>query len=295
MKSRGDGFFAFKRERSLDRKAKSEYNKTERTERGTVMFLQKTRVLSGNALKILAAACMLCDHVAYMLLPATSPLYLPLRALGRLAFPLFAYMLAEGCRYTRDKFCHFALLFCVAVGCQIVYYLFDNGNLEMSVLVTFTLSEGLIFALQKFKKDLFSSQANPLDKILSGTTFAAGVVCVFLLCSRFSVDYGFFGCLLPVLVSLPDFRGVTTEGKTENVLRAIDCALSRLVCTAIGITLLAVSSPLGALQYFSFLALVPLLLYGGRKGKLRLKYFFYVFYPLHLVILQGIQYLIYTL
>lgn len=119
------------------------------------MFLQKTRVLSGNALKILAAACMLCDHVAYMLVPSTSPLQLPLRAVGRLALPLFAYMLAEGCRYTRDKFRHFALLFCVAVGCQIVYYLFDNGNLDMSVLVTFTLSESLIFALQKFKKDLF--------------------------------------------------------------------------------------------------------------------------------------------
>ena len=56
------------------------------------------RPLSGNALKILAAIFMTLDHMGLMLFP-----HIPLlRILGRLALPIFAFMIAEGCKYTRD-------------------------------------------------------------------------------------------------------------------------------------------------------------------------------------------------
>ena len=59
----------------------------------------KSGILSGNQLKIIALVAMTCDHVGKELLPA----YEFLQIMGRLAFPIFAYMIAEGCRYTRNR------------------------------------------------------------------------------------------------------------------------------------------------------------------------------------------------
>ena len=43
------------------------------------------------------------------------------------------------------------------------------------------------------------------------------------------------------------------------------------------------------IQYWSLLAVPLLVLYNGKPGRVRMKYFFYIFYPLHLVILYGIS------
>ena len=55
--------------------------------------------LTGNQLKLLALFAMTCDHVGLQLLPQ----FIILRIIGRLAAPLFAYMIAEGCRYTHNR------------------------------------------------------------------------------------------------------------------------------------------------------------------------------------------------
>ena len=57
------------------------------------------KFLTGNALKILAALFMTIDHIGVMLFPRV----LVLRIIGRLALPIFAFMIAEGCKYTRNK------------------------------------------------------------------------------------------------------------------------------------------------------------------------------------------------
>ena len=57
------------------------------------------KFLTGNALKILAAIFMTIDHIGVMLFPRM----LILRIIGRLALPVFAFMIAEGCKYTRNK------------------------------------------------------------------------------------------------------------------------------------------------------------------------------------------------
>ena len=56
-------------------------------------------ILSGNALKILGALSMLADHVGLMFFPEVTAL----RIVGRLAYPIFAYMIAEGCAHTRNR------------------------------------------------------------------------------------------------------------------------------------------------------------------------------------------------
>jgi hypothetical protein len=55
--------------------------------------------LTGNQLKLLALLTMTCDHIGVSLFPQA----LWLRVIGRLALPIFAYMIAEGCRHTRNR------------------------------------------------------------------------------------------------------------------------------------------------------------------------------------------------
>ena len=55
--------------------------------------------LSGNQLKIIAAISMTVDHLGFILFPSL----IILRIIGRIAFPIFAYMIAEGCRYTKNE------------------------------------------------------------------------------------------------------------------------------------------------------------------------------------------------
>ena len=62
-------------------------------------------VLSGNMLKIIAAVSMFIDHMGAVLFPGV----MIFRILGRIAFPIFAFMIAEGCRYTKNRIKYFLL------------------------------------------------------------------------------------------------------------------------------------------------------------------------------------------
>ena len=72
--------------------------------------------LTNNQLKALAMVSMLLDHVGLMLLPEWNFL----RILGRLAFPIFAYMIAEGCRHTKNRRKYLLTLLIMALGIQAV-------------------------------------------------------------------------------------------------------------------------------------------------------------------------------
>ena len=240
--------------------------------------LKQARILNANALKFLAAALMLVDHIGLMFFPQE----LLWRIVGRLSMPLFAFALSEGCRYTKNKTKHFFLLFALALLCQVVYYFFDHGNLYMSILITFSLSVLTIYALQFFKKTLFDEKTSKLSKGLSFTLFAATILCDFVLCEIFEIDYGFWGIMLPVFASIFDFRGIPAP----TLLQKLDCLPARIFALSIGLIFLACS--FGGIQFYALLSIPILLLYNGEKGTWNTKYFFYIFYPLHLVLLQGI-------
>ena len=98
--------------------------------------------LTGNQLKLLALIAMTCDHVGLQLLPQ----FIILRIIGRLAAPLFAYMIAEGCRYTHDRGRYLGRLLGMAALCQIAYFA-AMRSLYQCIFVTFSLSVCLIYAL----------------------------------------------------------------------------------------------------------------------------------------------------
>ena len=203
------------------------------------------KFLTGNSLKLLAALFMTIDHIGVILFPRV----LVLRIIGRLALPIFAYMIAEGCKYTRNKKKYFGMIF---------------------LLYTFSLSILTVYAMQNLKN--------------RGTTascllFLLTVSAVWVLNLLFTIDYGFWGCMLPVFAAV--FHGTKKDRLPVSI-------------GMLGIGLVLLSLDLGdSIQLMSLAALPLLLCYNGKRGKWNLKYFFYIFYPVHLAVLQGIAWLVY--
>lgn len=213
--------------------------------------------LSGNQLKILALVAMTCDHVGKQLLPQ----YPVLQIIGRVAFPIFAYLIAEGCRYTRSRRRYLGGMALLALGCQAVYYI-AMGSLYQCVLVSFSMAIGLIFLLEHGRQ---RGTWGAWSAAALGFALTA-VICVCLprwwTGTDFAIDYGLWGVLLPVAVYL---------GRDRWQKLALTAMLVLSGCFV-----------MGGIQWYALLSLPLLALYNGRRGKYRLKYLFYIYYPLHL-------------
>ena len=215
--------------------------------------------LTGNQLKLIALISMTCDHVGLQLFPDV----LILRILGRLALPIFAYMIAEGCRYTRNRKKYLLRMASLAVVCQAVYF-FAMGSLYQCILVTFSLSISLIFTLDNL-------QNNPGIKaqmLALGSFLAVFVLCVVLpdFVPGFEIDYGLMGVLLPVLIYF--------GRPVHHFLLA-------------GLILLCFSY--GGLQWWCLAAIPLLSVYNEQRGKYNMGKLFYIYYPLHLVVIYGLS------
>lgn len=247
-----------------------------------ISWCKKVCFLSGNALKIIAVVSMLIDHIGYVLFPQI----LVIRILGRIAFPIFAFMIAEGCHYTKNKIKYFLMVFVLGVFCQGVYAIFDSSSaLDVNILITFSISILIVYALQTFKGSLFEEKINYLKLVLSLLSLVALIVGTYFLGNYVYIDYGFWGVLSPAFLTLIRMP----KGASNRVWQKIDNHFTRLLCFSGGLVLVAFS--LGGIQFYSLLSLILLLLYSGKRGKYKLKYFFYIFYPTHLAIIQGIAYL----
>ena len=255
------------------------------------MTANKLRFLNGNTLKILACIAMVIDHVGLLFFPKL----LIFRKIGRLALPLFAFLLAEGCKYTRNKKKHFLLLLFFASVCQCVYDVFamlSGDEVYVCILVTLLCAELCIFALQYFKREIFKTDNSFLKKSLSFLPFLCAVSATAFLCNIQTVDYGFVGCMLPVVISLSDFKGVANNEKQQALLSKIDTDFSRFICFVCALVFFYFSSNSMLPTEWMFFSIIPVALYNGQRGKRNLKYFFYFFYPLHLVALEGIYILL---
>lgn len=219
------------------------------------MPVKEKKGLTGNQLKIIAMIAMTCDHVGLQLLPQ----FPILRLIGRLALPIYAWMIAEGCRHTRNRKNYLLRLVLLAALCQIVYF-FAMGSLYMCILVTFSLSVCLIWLWEE----------------KPGTPFWLSGLAVFFLCrilpdllpqTDFYIDYGIWGVLLPWMIYTHGIKGL-----------------------CVGLLLLALSY--GSHQWFAFAAVPLLMLYNGQRGKVRMGKLFYYYYPAHLVVIYLLSLLL---
>lgn len=234
---------------------------------GETMTQNKSFRLNGNQLKLIAMLAMTADHVGLQLLPQWGFL----RILGRLAMPLYAYMIVEGCRYTRSRKRYFLSIFLMGVLCQLVYFFF-MGSLYQCILVTFSLSLGLIFLL-----DRAMDAPAPLKWSLpvlgvASVWFLTAVLPELLPNTDFRIDYDFWGVMLPVLIYLAKDRR-----------RA-------LVMSAVGVFLLG--AHFGGIQWYGLLTVPLLALYDGTRGKANIKTLFYLYYPAHLAVIYLLSLII---
>jgi len=242
--------------------------------------LAKIECLNGTVIKIIALVSMTLDHIGFILFPEIGIL----RILGRLAFPIFAYMIAEGCDYTKNKGRYLLLLFGIGIIMQGIQVSM-TGLWYLNIMFTLGFAAVLIFLLQWAfgRRNIFHLPGETKDEgegklrggrlaILILVLIVIIFICVGLkeIIPDFAVDYGIFGVLLPFVVYLP---------RTH---------LQKLIVTAIWLVFLSLT--VNVAPWFCMFALIPLALYNGKRGKHSLKYLFYIYYPVHLGILWGIQY-----
>ena len=225
----------------------------------------KKGLLTGNQLKIIAIIAMTCDHAGKLLFPEI----MLLQIIGRLAFPIFAYMISEGGIHTRNRLKYLGTMSFMAFSMQVVYY-FAMKSMYMSIFVTFSISIALISVWDYAKKSRSIHSIALLILTLFGGYFVSEVLPEKLAhTTDFYIDYGFSGIVLPFLVFLcPKKYG-------------------KLILCAIVTALDAFNT--GGIQWYALFALIPLMLYNGKRGKLKLKWFFYIYYPVHMVAIYLIS------
>ena len=233
---------------------------------------------TGNGLKLFAMGAMLIDHVAYALLfsTETAAVYWPMRIIGRLAFPIFAYMIAVGARHTHDIRKYLLRLLAFAVISEVPFdWAFGFAKKGQIIELThqnvfLTLFMGLLTLafLRFFQKNLPRYYMIPSAAVLLLTMAAAEFL---------NTDYAGVGVLCIFLFYV---------GADKKTAKAPLFALAIFVLSFDWNTLINIT------ELFALVSLAPILLHNGQKGAKMNRWVFYAFYPGHLAVLWLIRVLL---
>ena len=208
-------------------------------------------------LKIIGIVTMFLDHYHYII--GGSEI---LNVIGRIAFPIFAFTLNEGYVHTRSLKKYLLRLFIFAVSIQMPSILFGY---DYPMNIFFTLFLGLlsicIFNLKKM---------NVILKII-----LIGFILFFS--QKFKLDYGIYGIL--VIINFNIFR----NNKFKILMNFLVLNIYNVIFPKV--------FDLPDTQLFSLISLVFIFMYNGEKGR-SMKYFFYLFYPIHFFILEVIKFIL---
>lgn len=220
--------------------------------------------LSQETLKVIACVTMLLDHVGAMFVRG----YM-LRIIGRIAFPIFCFLMAEGAYYTKNPKKYAFRLFVGMLLSEIPFDLAFQRRLtwsSQSVMVTLLLGFLAVEAIQ-------NTDSNLLKLLTVSVGFGLGQL--------LETDYGGYGVLLIVLFS-------QTRGSWW--LQTVLVAMFAWMMNSMPVQVLGIKIPI---EMFAVLAMVPIGLYSGQKrsGSRVVQWSFYLFYPVHLTVLVVIRYL----
>ncbi len=245
-------------------------------------------------IKLIAIAAMVIDHIGLFFFPQI----LVLRIVGRLAFPLFAWLIANGAYYSKNIKKYLARLFFFALVAQIPFIiinrLIDPSFWELNVL--FTLFLGLLAIL------LIKKSKNVVSVCLM-------IILNALIASLFNMEYGAMGVLAVVIFYhfFRDFRKMIMLQICLFTIFSITpiifyIALTRGVHLTVPTTTLPLCLPTWThicllvsmafppsfisqtlIEPLGLFSLIFVGFYSNQEGR-KIKYFFYWFYPIHLVI-----------
>lgn len=228
---------------------------------------------SGAMLKWIALISMLMDHfgAAFFVIytsyydgtqefaGADFFYYYILRGIGRTAFPIFCFMLVEGFFYTKSRMKYLIRLILFCLVSEVPFDLAVRAKTwdisSQNVFWTLAIGFGTIWIMETIRN------SNKVDWILRGLLSISLGLLTMLLAEFLKTDYGAFGILLILIFYL--FRAN----------RKWACGLGYLSMIW---------------EFACFPAFILLYFYNGKKGR-GVKYFFYIFYPLHLFLLYKLR------
>lgn len=223
------------------------------------MTLKPAFGVSGSALKVIAMISMVIDHVALYLMEDDTILYETMRCIGRIAFPVFAFLIAEGFIHTRSRYRYFFTLLGFAVISEIPWYLLNGADGTHNVMFTLALGVATLMVLENLlQRSLVLGFLWTLG--MAGLAFWLGV------------DYEWGGILVIVIFYL-----FNVYGHSFQYSRGM-----QFFCTFV---LMMHYGVIGAIM-----ACMILYLYNRKRGFVQgsiAKYGFYAFYPIHLIVLSN--------
>jgi hypothetical protein len=224
--------------------------------------------MSGFWLKIIAIVTMLIDHGTAILVPYDSPFWIVGRGIGRLAFPIFCFLLVEGFLHTSNVKKYLLRLGIFAFISEIPFDLaFNHSYLDLSSQnVFFTLFIGLLVLILLRKiDDKYKGKGS--YTVLYMVLYAVIIIGGCILALVFGTDYYYAGVLMILCFYLL---------RSNKVLLTV--AL-----------IIIYEFALGGIQILAVFAIIPILFYNGQRGRKMNKYLFYAFYPAHIFILYLIS------
>ncbi len=241
-----------------------------------------------NNLKIIAIIAMIIDHIGFYFYDKIPyQLYINCRIIGRIAMPIFAFLILQGIKHTKSKKKYILRLFILAIITQIAIYLMYKINISyyknysiniinyLNIVFSFALSVLIIQIIELKIKDsnilIFKILINVLKILL--------IILILSIYFVINIDYSFY---VPLMIIIMYFIDKILSKYNKDILEKV------LICITIVVIGIINQKFIGLYTILSF----PFILfYNGKLGKKAniLKYSFYAFFPLHHMILYFIS------
>ena len=225
------------------------------------------RIIPQEILKLIACIAMLIDHIGAAIVPTLSvsymvDLYYVCRIIGRIAFPIYAFLLCSGMRHTGNPAKYILRLAVGALLAELPFDLLFEGGItwqSQSVMVTLALGATMLLLTRKAE--------NKVLKAVIAVPFA-------LLAELCNCDYGGWGIAIIALFEILEQLPLAIMGLG---------AISVLMPSA----KVALGSMSVSVQLFSILGMLPIYYYSDTKltNSKAVQWAFYLFYPMHLFVL----------